>query len=38
MEVDELHKKCRKDQNSNPTKGNIEILSKCGKNDKKCKI
>ena len=38
MEVDELHKKCRKDQNSNPTRGKIEILSKCGKNDKKCKI
>ena len=38
MEVDELHKKCRKDQNSNPARGNIEILSKCGKNDKECKI
>ena len=38
MEVDKLHKKSKKDQNSNPTRGNLEIMSKCGKNDKICKF
>ena len=39
MEVDELHKKyikaVRKNQSSHSSRGNIEILSKCGKNYKR---